>query len=99
VKTDSIALLKRVVMASDLLTILPEEAVGEEIAKGALTTLRCETPAEYARVGFMFRTESLTTPQMQLLTDRIRATITGSTAVTNIAGGRIAAARQRPAAM
>jgi LysR family transcriptional regulator of gallate degradation len=88
VRTDSIALLKRVVMASDLLTVLPEEAVTEEIAKGSLTTLRCETPAEFARVGFLFRTESLKTPQMQLLIDRIRAAITGSAPV-----GRVIALR------
>ena len=74
-KTDSIALLKRVVMGSDLLTILPVAAVGHEINEGALTTLPCETPAEYARVGFLFRVESLVTPQMQLLIDLIRAAI------------------------
>ena len=74
-KTDSIALLKRVVMAGDLLTILPIEVVRDEIADGALTTLTCETPAEFARVGFLFRVESLVTPQMQLLIDLIRATV------------------------
>jgi DNA-binding transcriptional LysR family regulator len=75
VKTDSIALLKRVVKDSDLLTILPMEAVADEIKKGELKTLPCETPAEYARVGFLFRPESLMTPQMQLMIDRIRASI------------------------
>jgi DNA-binding transcriptional LysR family regulator len=88
VKADSIALLKRVVMASDLLTILPEEAVHEEIAKGALTTLQCETPAEFARVGFMFRNESLKTPQMQLLIDRIRTTIAGGAPVARLGAVR-----------
>ena len=74
-KTDSIALLKRVIMGSDLLTILPVDAVGQEIGAGTLTTLPCETPAEYARVGFLFRVESLVTPQMQLLIDLIRASV------------------------
>ena len=77
-KTDSIALLKRVVMASDLLTILPEEAVGAEIANGDLVPLVCETPAEFARVGFVFRNESLVTPQMRLLVASIRSAILAS---------------------
>jgi DNA-binding transcriptional LysR family regulator len=74
-KTDSIALLKRVVMGGDLLTILPEDAVGAEIESGDLVPLACETPAEYARVGFVFRVESLVTPQMQLLIDSIRSAL------------------------
>jgi len=74
-KTDSIALLKRVVMAGDLLTILPEDAVGDEIAGGDLCSLACETPAEFARVGFIYRVDSLITPQMRLLIDRIREAI------------------------
>ena len=74
-KTDSIALLKRVVMAGDLLTILPVEVVRDEIAEGALTTVTCETPAEFARVGFLFRVESLVTPQMQYLIGLIRTAV------------------------
>ena len=74
-KTDSIALLKRVVMAGDLLTILPVEGVRDEIAEGALTTVTCETPAEFARVGFLFRVESLVTPQMQYLIGLIRTAV------------------------
>ena len=77
-KTDSIALLKRVVMAGDLLTILPVEVIRDEISDGTLTTLLCETPAEFARVGFLFRVEGLVTPQMQLLIDLIRAAVAPS---------------------
>lgn len=66
-KTDSIAFLKRVVMESDLLTVLPVEAVKDEIASGRLAVVACDTPAEFARVGFIFRSESLVTPQMTQL--------------------------------
>jgi hypothetical protein len=58
-----------------LLTILPVEVVRDEIAEGALTTVTCETPAEFARVGFLFRVESLVTPQMQYLIGLIRTAV------------------------
>jgi DNA-binding transcriptional LysR family regulator len=78
VQTDSIALLKRVIADADLLTVLPEESVRQEIASGQLVALKSETPAEFARVGFLFRAESLTTPQMQAVTDRLRAALNES---------------------
>jgi DNA-binding transcriptional LysR family regulator len=75
IKTNSISFLKRALQTVDVLTVLPADTVHDEIKSGELTVLNCETPADYARVGMIFRAESLVTPQMKQLIDRIRRAV------------------------
>ena len=75
IKTNSIPFLKKTLQSSNVLTVLPADTVKDEIKAGEFTVLNCETPADYARVGLMFRTDSLITPQMKQLIDRIRKAV------------------------
>ena len=75
IKTNSISFLKRALQSSDVLTVLPADTVKDEIKSKQFTLLKCETPADYARVGLMFRSDSLVTPQMRQLIDRIRKAV------------------------
>ena len=75
IKTNSISFLKRALETVDVLTVLPADTVRDEIKSGELVVLNCETPADYARVGMIFRAESLVTPQMKQLIDRIRRAV------------------------
>ncbi len=71
-KCNSIALIRRVVLATDALTILPQDTVQPDIDAGLLVPLECDTPVERTRVGFIFREGSLLTPQAELVISRIR---------------------------
>ena len=74
-KSNSIALIRHVVAASDTLTILPQEVVQPEIDSGALVALDCETPVERTRIGLLFRDGGLMTPQADVVVNRIRAVV------------------------
>lgn len=77
-KTDSIALLRRVVPQMDVLTILPKDAVAQDIADGRLAIVECDTPVENTRVGLFFRGGGMVTPQAQLVIDRFRVALGGT---------------------
>ena len=74
-RSNSIALIRNVVAASDALTILPQEVVQPEIDSGLLTALDCETPVEKSRIGLIFREGALLTPQAHVVVTRIREAI------------------------
>jgi DNA-binding transcriptional LysR family regulator len=71
-KTDSISLITRLVVSTDLLTVLPAPIVRDSIDAGTLTILDCEAPAEQSVVGLMFRSQGLITPQSLEIIERIR---------------------------
>ena len=81
VKTDSIALIRQVVMSGDLLAVLPPHLVRDDVDGGALAILDCEAPAEQTQVGLMFRTQGMITPQSGLVVARIRKSLAGRTSV------------------
>ena len=58
-----------------MLTVLPANLVLPEIEAGRLVILPCETPAETTQLGLIFRTGSLVTPQVRLMTEAIRAAV------------------------
>lgn len=72
VRTDSISLIRRLVAKSDMLAVLPPDVVLDNVEADAFAILDCEAPAEHTEVGFLFRPDSLTTPQMQMVVDAIR---------------------------
>ena len=72
-KSNSISLIRLFVEASNVLTILPQEVVQPEIDSGLLVALRCETPVERTRIGFIFRDGGLISPQASIMIERIRA--------------------------
>lgn len=76
--TDSIELMRRFVLDSDVLTVLPADAVLADIDAGRLVILPCEVPGEITQLGLMFRAGSYVAPQVTLVADRIRAAVTGS---------------------
>jgi DNA-binding transcriptional LysR family regulator len=71
-RTDSIDLICRFVLRRDLLTVLPADVVKEELEAGAMAILSCETPAEITKLGLIFRVDSLLSPPVRLLVERIR---------------------------
>lgn len=75
IKTNSISFLKRTLHSTNVLTVLPADTVQDEIKGGQFVALKCETPADYARIGLIFRSDSLITPQMKQVIDRIRVAV------------------------
>lgn len=71
-RTDSITLIRRVSQATDVLTILPLEAVDKKVGQGLLATLDCPIPVEQSRIGLFFREGGVVTPQAHYVIDRIR---------------------------
>lgn len=71
-KTNSLALLKRVISSRALLTVLPREIVADELARGSLAQVRADTPADFARAGLAMRTDGVVTPAMERVMERIR---------------------------
>jgi LysR family transcriptional regulator of gallate degradation len=71
--TDSIELIRRTVLATDMLTVLPPDIVLAEIEVGSMVSLPCETPAEVTQIGFVFRPSSLIAPPVRMMTDAIWA--------------------------
>ena len=74
-RSNSIALIRHTVEASNALTILPIDVVQPEIDSGLLIALDCETPVERTRIGLIFRDGGLITPQAEVVVDRIREVI------------------------
>jgi DNA-binding transcriptional LysR family regulator len=72
IRTDSITLIRRVCQASDVLTVLPLEAVDRKMSQGILVEIDCPTPVDQARIGLIFREGGVLTPQAHLLSDRLR---------------------------
>jgi DNA-binding transcriptional LysR family regulator len=77
--TDSIELIRRTVLATDMLTVLPPNVVLTEIEAGRMVILPCETPAEVTQIGFVFRPSSLIAPPVRMMTDAIWAAMDGHT--------------------
>ena len=71
-KTNSVVLLKRVLLQMDALTVLPIDMVRTELESGELTVIDAEPPSEYARAGLIFRENTYISPAMQCLIDEIR---------------------------
>ncbi|MGA9867530.1 MAG: LysR family transcriptional regulator [Acetobacteraceae bacterium] len=72
-RTDSIDLIRRFALRRDVLTVLPADVVKEELESGTMTILACETQAETTRLGLIYRADSLVSPPVRLLAERIRA--------------------------
>ncbi len=74
-RTDSIDLIRRFVLNSDALTVLPADVVMQEIDAGTLVIVDCDTPAEQTRLGLVTRQHGLITPQVTLVISRIKQII------------------------
>lgn len=72
-KTDSIGLIKHIVLETDVLTVLPADTVKDELANGSLVIIDCEAPAEATLVCLVYRRDGIQTPQMKLMFDRLRS--------------------------
>ena len=73
--TDSIALIREVVTASDLLAVIPPDLVAGRVEAGRLGILDCEAPAEQTRIGLLTREGGMFSPHAARLTERIRAAV------------------------
>lgn len=71
-KTDSIELIRSFVMTSDTLTVLPSDVFRKEIDEGIIVVLDCEAPAEVTQLGLVFRAGAFISPQVELISERIR---------------------------
>jgi DNA-binding transcriptional LysR family regulator len=71
-KTDSIALIRQTLAATDLLAVLPPHMVRQAVESGELAILDCEAPAEQTEVGLIFRNHGLITPQSKQVVAHIR---------------------------
>jgi LysR family transcriptional regulator of abg operon len=72
-KTDSIALIRKTIQLTDLLTVLPPDAVSDELDSGELVILDCDAPGEQTDVGILTRRASITTAHQVKLAEMIRA--------------------------
>lgn len=79
--TDSITLIRRVAIETDVLTILPQEAVQKKIDQGVLTEIDCPTPVDQSRIGLFYREDGAMTPQANFLLDQFRV-VFGHAALT-----------------
>ncbi len=75
VRGNSVSLIRNLVARMPVLTILPEDVVRDEIARGEVRTLSCETPVEQTRIGLFRRKGGLLTPQARFVLDLLRAQI------------------------
>lgn len=71
-RTDSVTLIRRLAVASDVLTVLPQEAVDKKIAQGVLVEIDSPTPVDRSRIGLFYREGGMITPQAHQLIDRFR---------------------------
>ena len=71
-KTDSIALIRQTLGATDMLAVLPPHMVSQAVEGGHLAILDCEAPAEQTEVGLVFRNQGLMTPQSKQVVALIR---------------------------
>jgi DNA-binding transcriptional LysR family regulator len=74
-KTDSIALIRQTLAATDFLAVLPPHIVRQAVEGGDLAILDCEAPAEQTQVGLMFRNHGLITPQSKQVVSLIRKSV------------------------
>ncbi len=72
-RSNSISLVRQMVIASNTLSVLPEDVVHADIVAGTVVALDCETPVEQTRVGLFYRKGGLLTPQAALVIERFRA--------------------------
>jgi DNA-binding transcriptional LysR family regulator len=72
IRTDSVTLIRRVAIETDVLTILPQEAVQKKIDQGILTELDCPAPVDQSRIGVFYREDGVMTPQANFLIDQFR---------------------------
>jgi len=72
IRTDSMTLIRRLAIETDVLTILPQEAVQKKIDQGILNVLDCPTPVEQSRIGVFYREDGVMTPQANFLIDQFR---------------------------
>jgi DNA-binding transcriptional LysR family regulator len=71
-KTNSIALIHRMLEESNVLTVVPVEIVKKSMEDGRIVALECETPVAQTRIGLFFREGGLPTPQAELVIERFR---------------------------
>jgi len=71
-KSDSIDLIKSFVCQTDVLTVLPLDAVRDRIEDGSLSTLNCEAPNEITQLGLLTRAGSFMPTSVRLIADAIR---------------------------
>jgi DNA-binding transcriptional LysR family regulator len=74
-KTDSIALIRQTLSATDFLAVLPPHMVDQAVERGDLAILDCEAPAEQTEVGLIFRNNCLMTPQSKQVVALIRKSV------------------------
>jgi DNA-binding transcriptional LysR family regulator len=80
VVTNSLPLIKRMVLHADLLTSIPQEVVREDVGAGKLVLLKCEPLAEFTRIAFFLRADGFMSPQMKQALDAIREAVVGGLA-------------------
>ncbi len=71
-RSNSIALIRQMVIDTDALTILPQEVVQQELDAGRLVAISCDTPVEKTNMGLFFRKDGLLTPQAELVAKHFR---------------------------
>lgn len=72
-KTNSPELLRKIVLSQPVLTVLPNEAVDQDIAEGRLVRLNVDAPAGHASAGILYRAGAVVTPAMREMIDLTRA--------------------------
>lgn len=72
VKTDSMPLIQKSILASDLLAVLPPDVALHEIDAGNVVFLDCEAPAEQTDIGIVTRRFGFATRHRDDLLTRIR---------------------------
>ena len=76
IRTNSIALIRRLVGQMDLLTVLPEDAVRPEIEADRFVLIDNQTLLIQARVGLFYRSGGVLTPQAIYVLNRFRERMT-----------------------
>jgi len=71
-RSNSIALIRQMVIDTQALTILPQEVVQQDLDAGNLVAIKCNTPVERTHVGLFFRKDGLLTPQAELVVQHFR---------------------------
>jgi DNA-binding transcriptional LysR family regulator len=82
-RSNSIALIRQMVIDTDALTILPQEVVQPDLDAGRLVAISCNTPVERTHVGLFFRKDGLLTPQAELVAQHLREATLASDPATH----------------
>ena len=72
IKTNSTMLIRRLLTQMDLLTILPEDVVRWEVGRGDFVVIQNDAMAIQSRIGLVFRSGGLLTPQAEYVLNRFR---------------------------